>query len=288
MIKMDQFKRVINVFILLILSGITLAQATEVLQLGIFPRFNPDQTRKKFMPLTHYLERELKTPVQLNISQNFETFMWKLTTGKYDVVHFNQYHYIRAHKEQGYQAIVQNVEKGKATITGSLVVRRDSDIHKVTDLRGKRIIFGGGPEAMMSYIVPRQLLKKEGVLSHDYETLFARNPPNAVLAVNAGEADAAGTGSIVLSLAMISRMIDPQQMRVLVKGEPMAHLPWAVKGSMEHHLKDRIKSLMLRLNENVEGQNILKQANLTGLIEAINSDYDPHRAIVADLLGEYY
>lgn len=288
MIKMDQFKRVINVFILLILSGITLAQATEVLQLGIFPSFNPDQTRKKFMPLTHYLERELKTPVQLNISQNFETFMWKLTTGKYDVVHFNQYHYIRAHKEQGYQAIVQNVEKGKATITGSLVVRRDSDIHKVTDLRGKRIIFGGGPEAMMSYIVPRQLLKKEGVLSHDYETLFARNPPNAVLAVNAGEADAAGTGSIVLSLAMISRMIDPQQMRVLVKGEPMAHLPWAVKGSMEHHLKDRIKSLMLRLNENVEGQNILKQANLTGLIEAINSDYDPHRAIVADLLGEYY
>ncbi len=271
-----------------LLLGAGLASASEALNLGIFPRFNPSQARTMFVPLAEHLEAELGVPVKLNISKNFESFMWELSTGKFDLVHFNQYHYIRAHKELGYEVIAHNVERGDATITGALLVRRDSGIKQVSDLKGKRIIFGGGTEAMMSYIVPKQLLKSHGLKDSDYRTIFARNPPNAVVAAYSGEADAAGSGSIVLELGVINKMLNPAEMRILVEGEPLAHLPWAVKRGMEPSLRRQIQSVLVGLSHSQTGRQLLINARLSGIIASEDKDYDPHRAIVADVLGESY
>lgn len=276
-----------NLGFILLLLGATSVLA-EVLTVGIFPRFNPNQARTMYRPLINHLQAELGQPVKLNVSKDYESFVWELNTGRFDLVHFNQYHYIRAHKELGYQAITQNEERGLATIRGAIMVRSDSGIEQVGALKGKRIIFGGGNDAMMSHIVPKQLLKSQGLNASDYQTLFARNPPNAVVATYAGEADAAGSGVAVLKLGVINQMIDPADMKVLVQSEPLAHLPWAVRSTMPTTLRDKIQSVLLGLSSHDVGRSILKRASLTGLVRAKDSDYDPPRAIVADVLGEHY
>jgi phosphonate transport system substrate-binding protein len=267
---------------------IGVVNAAEGLTLGIFPRFNPNQATMMFTPLAEHLAKELNQPVRLKISRDYESFMWSLNTGVFDIVHYNQYHYLRSHRDQGYQVLVRNEERGDDTITGVVIVRSDSGIESVSDLKGKRVIFGGGRGAMMSHIVPKQLLKQGGLAPVDYQTLFARNPPNALIATYTGETDAVGSGAVVLKLEMIQKIMDPSELKVIARGQPLAHLPWAVKQGMSRELSEQVQAILVTLRTSPEGKSVLAKAGLTGLVATTDSDYEPHRVIVKDILGEEY
>ena len=276
------------IFFLVILFISNSALAGKTLYLGLFPRFNSDQTRIMFSPLANYLQDQLQQPVKLLTSKDFESFNVLLKSGKLDIVHFNQYHYLQAHKRDGYEVILRNEEFARSTISSAIVVRKDSNIKSISQLKGKKIMFGGGTSAMMSSIVPHKLLQQAGLNSEDYQVLYARNPPNAIIAAFSGDADAAGIGTVVLELDMVKNYIDIQQLSILAQSKKLAHLPWAVKKNMDSTLKKRIQTILANLSKSAAGKDILHGANLTNLIPSSDSDYEAHRVIIFDVLGENY
>ena len=177
----------------------------------------------------------------------------------------NQYQYIKAHSGQGYQALVQNEEFGEAQIRGAVYVRADSGISSIAQLRGKSILFGGGKQAMMSYVVPTYLLRQGGLQDGDYTERFAVSPPNAVLGTYLKHVDAGGAGEVVLRLPIVKDKIDTSRLRLLAVSEPLAHLPWAVKSSMSADLMGRLRHLLITLENYEQGRLVLKQAGLTGM-----------------------
>ncbi|HYA47201.1 MAG TPA: PhnD/SsuA/transferrin family substrate-binding protein, partial [Burkholderiales bacterium] len=139
------------------LAVAVIAQAAEEpLTLGVFPRNNSAETVRQFAPMAAYLGERLGREVTLVTSKNFESFWNVVSARRYDIVHYNQYHFIRS--AQSYQVIAHSQEFGKDAVAGALYVRKDSGITKVSQLRGRTIIFGGGKDAMLSYIAPRYLL----------------------------------------------------------------------------------------------------------------------------------
>jgi len=150
--------------------------------MGVFPRRPVSVTHKLFKPLAEKLSKELGEPVKLVVLKDFKSF-WKGVQGKqYDLVHFNQYHYIKSHKELGYEVIAVNEEFGSKKIAGALSVHKDSGIKSLADLKGKTILFGGGKKAMGSYIAPTSVLKKAGLeAGKDYTVKFSKNPPRSPL-----------------------------------------------------------------------------------------------------------
>ena len=255
---------------------------------GVFPRRNASTTIKLFTPLTEYLSEKLDREVQLETAKNFRTFWQKVLLQRYDVVHFNQYHYIKTRNKNKYRAILQNEEFGHKTIAGSITVRKDSGINKLQDLKNKHIIFGGGKKAMIAYVVPTALLRRAGLKKGDYKTVFTKNPPNSLMSVYYGQADAAGTGDRILKLPLIKNTIDTSKIKHLVTSKPLAHLPWAVKTSMPQAVSMQIQKLMLDLNNSISGKEILKSAKLTGIHTATDQDYDPHRKILLEVFGSNY
>lgn len=253
------------------------------LTVGVFPRRSPTVTMRIFSPLRVYLQRQLGLPVRLETAPDFEQFQRRLKQGRYDLVHFNQYHYVKAHDELGYQALVQNEEFGEAQIHGAIYVRDDSGIDSIEQLRGKRILFGGGRQAMMSYVVPSYLLRMGGLGTDDYEERFAISPPNAVLATFLRQADAGGAGEIVRRLPIVKNKIDTSHLRLLAVSEPLSHLPWAVKPDMHPALKQSLRQALIALRDSEQGQEILSQARLTGLNPVNDSDYDRHRVIIEQI-----
>jgi len=258
----------------------------EPLIMGIFPRRNATATIKLFKPMAKYLSLQLGRNVELQTSKNFDSFWEGVTEQRYDIVHFNQYHYILSNKKHQYQVILKNSERGKSTIAGSIIVRKDSGINTVADLRGKRIVFGGGEKAMQSYIVATYLLKQGGLQPGEYIEDFAKNPPNAVFSAYYKQAAAAGAGDILLDLGVVTKRIDTNKLKYLVRGEPLPHLPWAVKGTMDGNLKKQIQDILSSLSETPEGLRILKHANLSGLEKVADHEYDDHREIVKSVLDE--
>jgi len=118
--------------------------AQDPLIMGIFPRNKATETTTMYTPLASYMSERLGRQVILVTSKDFDTFWKGVKEQKYDIVHYNQYHYI--HSAQAYRVIAHNQEFGKDAVAGALYVRKDSGISTVAQLRGRTIIFGGGKD----------------------------------------------------------------------------------------------------------------------------------------------
>ena len=257
--------------------------AEDPLIMGVFPRRNSAETAKLFTPMADYLGERLGRKVKLVTSKNFDSFWKTVTEQRYDIVHYNQYHYIRS--AQTYQVIAHSQEFGKDAVAGALYVRRDSGITEISQLRGRTIIFGGGKDAMLSYIAPRYLLMQAGLKEGDFKTEIAVNPQNALVALYYKQADAAGGGDIVLDQPVIKNAINVQDVRLLAATEPLLFLPWAVKRAMPAKLAESIQSILVDLKNDEAGKRVLKSAIMTGMGKAGDKDYHPHRQMTTAVFG---
>ncbi len=259
--------------------------AVSALHVGIFPRRSAAKTVTMFTPLMAYLEERLGLAVTLTSGKDFKSFWQGVETQRFDLVHFNQLHYLQAHDAFGYQAIGANQEFHRKTLSGAIYVRKDSGIERLEDLRGKKIVFGGGQSAMMSYIVPRFMLEKAGLKPGDYEAAYAITPINAVFAPYFHQSDAAAAGDVMLDLPSIRARINPDALKILAKSEPIFQLPWAVKGDMPDDIREKLLHAFLALNDSARGKDILKQAGMTGFSKASHDHYQTHRAIIDAVQG---
>lgn len=255
---------------------------------GVFPRKGFTRTIKTFTPLAEYLSAQIDRKVIIKSGRNFSNFWDGVEQRRYDLVHYNQYHYVRSHKEFSYEVIAKNEENHQSTMSGVLIVRKDSGIQTLEDLRGKKIIFGGGRYAMQSHIIASYLLEQAGLKKTDYEYAFAESPPNAIYATYYRQAVAAGSADANLNLPIVKKRIDTSQLKIIARGDKLAHLPWAVKSELSASLKDKIKLSLIALRESAAGRKILKQANLTAIVKTSDKEYDPHRQIIKLVLGEEY
>ena len=257
--------------------------ADEPLIMGVFPRRNAAETTHLFTPMADYIGEQTGRKVRLVTAKDFDSFWQGVTDQRYDIVHYNQYHYIRS--AQNYEVVAHIEELGKSTIAGVLYVRKDSGITSLNQLRGRSILFGGGEDAMISYITNRYLLLQAGLKNEDFKSLFAVNPPNSILALHRRQADAAGAGDGVLDLPVVKKAINAEELSALAVSAPLLQLPVAVKRNMPPKLRASIQSILVNLSASQPGQQVLKSALLTGMGKAEDKDYDPHRKIVRAVLG---
>jgi phosphonate transport system substrate-binding protein len=264
------------------------AIAAEPLLLGVFPRRPALETERMFKPLANYLGQALGTPVRLEVPPDFLAFWKAVSDGRYQLVHYNPYHYVRSHKEFGYRVIAMNEEYGERQIRSTLWVRKDSDIHTAADLKHQKIVFGGGRKAMVSYIMATDLLRQAGLKDTDYITQFTINPTHALMAVFYRQGVAAGLNLTAAQQPQLQQKINFDELTPLMVSKPVAMHPWAVNATMRAPLQQRITRALLQLNDTEQGQEILHRADLTGLAPAKDADYDPHRRIIERVLHEHY
>jgi phosphonate transport system substrate-binding protein len=259
------------------------AVAEGPLILGVFPRLNAGDTTTRYAPLADHLSAQLGRKVILVTAKDFQSFWRSVEELRYEIVQYNQYHYIRSAKS--YQVIAHNKEFGKSTIAGALYVRKDSGIINLAQLRGRTILFGGGEDAMIGYIAPVYMMLQAGLKKEDFKSQFAINPLNSVIGVFHKQADAAGSGDIVIGQPAVKNAINTDELTALAVSEQLLHLPWAVKRTMPAQLRESVQSILVNLENSEAGRTFLKSALLTGIGKAEDKDYEPHRKMVQAVHG---
>lgn len=249
--------------------------AGEELVIGIFPRHNYTETFAMFNPMAKYLASKTGYKVRLETARDFASFWDNVAQKRYDIVHVNQYQYLISHRDFHYQIILKNEEFGESTIASVIMVRKDSGINTLKDLQGKTVIFGGDKTAMMSYLLPRHMLHQAGLRDGSYRSEFARNPPNALMAVSIGRADACGIGDAIPKQRNLAQRINLDELRILARSESFPHLAWAVKEDMTAEVRSRVQAALLTLHDDEEGKKILERAKLSGLQKAVHAEYQP-------------
>ena len=258
---------------------------TQPLVMGILPRTSATEIATSFEPLAAYLSARLGRPVRVETARDMDSFMGRIKRQQFDLVHLNQLQYLRSRGPNGYEVILKSEEFGRSSIAGAIAVRADSPVRSLADLKGRRVVFGGGPTAMVAHIEPKALLLRAGLKPGDYQEIVAPNPANALLAVYRGQADAAGIGDVLLNMPSTRERVDVSRIRLLAVGHPLPQLPWAVRRGMDAAQRDRIRAALTGLRDSPEGRKILTAAGLTDLVSATDAEYQPLQRTVDLVLG---
>ncbi len=256
------------------------AAAQEPLTLGVHPYLASSDLIKRFTPLADYLARELKRPVVVDVSGTYDVHIKKLGLGALDIAFMGPAAYVKLTEEYGRRPLLAafQTKEGKV-FHGHIMVRKDSPITSLRQLKGKRFVFGDHASTMSHY-VPRYMLLKSGIDVKDFsEFSYVANHDNIALGILAGTFDAGAVKEEVFL------KYEPQGLRSLARSAPIADHVFVARKGLPSATVETIKRALLRLSSSEEGKRIIAdlRSDVIALVPADDSDYDSLRAIMNDL-----
>lgn len=171
------------------------AAAADVV-FGVYPYLSASQIVDHYRLLRDRLSDVLGRPVTMVSAPDFTAFIDRTRAGDYDIV-FTAPHMGRlAETRDGWQRLVQTGYQ----IEIVALVRRDSGIDSLADLRGKTIAIGSVNS--MTYQIIDRALEPDGLaLGREVKVLETASFSNVLQAIIRGEADAGATSNTLWQTA---------------------------------------------------------------------------------------
>ena len=164
------------------------------LVMGLVPIANSEKLIEDTAPLHKMLGDEIGRPVEGFIATNYIGIVEALGTGTIDFALIPPFAYILANKKNGTEALLTSINKhDEPGYYSVLLVRTDSGIEKVEDLKGKKVAFVD-PSSTSGYIFPAVILMDHGInIDQDITYQFAGGHDKALQLLINGDVDAIGT-----------------------------------------------------------------------------------------------
>lgn len=178
--------------ILVLMPGLSVQAEEDPLSFGIFPYVSPVQMVKFHNTLREYMADTLERPVSLVSAPNFREFIKRTAQGKYDIIMTAPHLGRLAEVRDGYRPMVHTMHE----VQGVYLVRKDSDIHSLSDLRGKTITLVGRA-AIITQMVEKQLADMGMQVGKDVKFNYTRTHNNAMYAPLREESEASVTGILL-------------------------------------------------------------------------------------------
>lgn len=272
-------RRWIGILVWLVAAGT--AQAGSVLHFGITPVLGSSTMHEDFDPLADYLGHALGRTVALEVAQNYGELQTLMERGEVDVGSFSPFAYVEAARGRRVRIIAQSLIDGVAWYRGIIVVRRDSGIGGIGDLRGKRFAYVD-PQSASGYVYPRAILVERGVSPGHFfgSTFFAGDHSRVIAAVLQGRADGGATYDNALRIAEAAGQ-PADRLKVILQTDPIPHDAIAVRAGLDPELVQRILAALLSLNRTAEGHRViaLNKKGLSGFAAADDATFDVVRRV---------
>lgn len=253
------------------------------LRIGLVPYANPAELQAAHAPLAAWLSTVLKVPVELVMGDTYDDAAARLERGEVDVVEFSPYAYVRAEKRLKLRPLVTAISDGSETAAGYIIVRQDSKVRALEDLKGGSFGFVD-PASTSGYLYPMKLFKDRGF---DPAALFTRteffgNHEKVLLAVLEGKVDAGATYQGSLAALKRSRNVDPLSFRIIAKTPRTPRDLFCVKADFPDALADALVRVFLSISgRDAKGREVLGPINMNGFFPADDRLYDGVRAAAA-------
>lgn len=183
--------------------------------LVVHPYDTPTRIFARFRPLTLYLAGVMGRPLRLVIASTYDEQIAMITDGRAQLAYMGPTPYVRARERGRVEMLAGEAEGGQSFYQSAIIVRADSPVQRVSDLRGRRMAFGA-EISMSSSVAPKLMLIQAGVKLADlagYSHLDRHE--RVALAVLHGDFDA---GGLRLDIA---RAYQDRGLRILATSQPL-------------------------------------------------------------------
>ncbi|MBA3014068.1 MAG: phosphate/phosphite/phosphonate ABC transporter substrate-binding protein [Proteobacteria bacterium] len=275
----------------LLCCQVQIGQATDTpqpIQIAITPCTEIIKTFKEFQPIVAYLEQQLRQPITLVVPKDFNEFERFAKEERADFFFQAPHTYVRlAHFYNREMLLKALTPEGETRHRGVIIVRNDSPMQQLEDLKGKYIIFGAQND-MAKSLSAQHLLASKGISLERDLSGYKHNGSCESIALNVFLKSADAGAICDYSFNHINKPkevsesdIPSGQLRILAQTEELPTWVFAARSGGDIGLVSRVNEALTALTPKSEGhEEILESAEVGGFVKARDSDYDEVRKIL--------
>lgn len=246
--------------------------------LGVHPLHNPKHLFKIFQPLVDHLNRHLHgARIKLEASRNYQAYDRKLLSGHFHLALPNPYQTLLA-LDHGYRVFGKMGDD--FNFRGIILVRRDSGIASVADLKGKAVSYPA-PTALAATMMPQWYLHTHGLdVMRDLDNRYVGSQESSILNVYRGDTAAGATWPPPWRAFSAAHPEVAAALKVIWQTESMLNNGLVARRDVPPGLVDEVGRLLFQLHTHAEGRAILAAMELSRFEPAGDQTYQPVRDFV--------
>ncbi len=268
---------------------------TTSLTVQFVPTNNDGSMEAKVKPFEEYLSKALGCDVTVTMATDYSTIVEAMASGQVDIGIMPPAAYVQAREQGAAKAILsssltdydeneQPIEGSSAsTFKGEVLVKADSDLTSLADLKGKTIATLSANSAS-GYIYPVAEMKDLGIdPTKDCTIVTVNDIPSEITAVLNGQADAAfvfeGARYVFSSKFENNDLFTDLKVLCLTEGD-IPNDAIAVLPSMSEEMQAKVKEVFLNMPKDDEGKEAMAMWGHTSYTEADETAYDTIEAYI--------
>lgn len=256
----------------------------QVIRLAVHPLHNPARLLQAYQPLADYLNARLPgVRIEVEASRDYADFERKFRARAPQLILPNPWQTLEAMKV-GYSVLAMVGEADD--FRGLFIVRRDSPIQQVADLRGKSLAYPS-PTALAACIMPQWYLHTQGLdVNRAVENHYVGSQESAIMNAYLGQTAVGVTWPPPWRAFAKAHPDKAAALKVLWQTPPLINNALMARDDLPAGLRERIAALLIGMHTQAEGRVILDGMETARFHAATNADYDVVRQFVARFESE--
>ena len=234
----------------------------------------PSVMVSRLTPLTRYLSDKIGKKVVFQVSPNLESAVYDLGAGRTQIAYLTPVAYIEAHEKFGVLPLAAPLTHGKETFRLVIVVKQDSNIRHVKDLKGKKFALGDEKALLQQAVVCGGGIKLTDLGAY----AFLKHYDTIAKAVLRGDFDAG------ILKDTVAEEYGKLGLRVIHSSPPLSSYLFAVNAKVPKQTVTLLRNAMLSLKPDTpEGRAVLSALDegYDGFAESTDEKYDSIRKLIA-------
>jgi len=239
---------------------------------GVHPLHNPKRLFEVYQPMLDYINRQLPYSIlRLESSRNYASFDKKLFSSYFHFALPNPYQTVEATKN-GYKIFGKMGDD--INFRGIILVRKDSGIEKISDLKGKTVSYPA-PTALAATMMPQWYMYKHGLnINKDIVNSYVGSQESSIMNVYLAKSAAASTWPPPWKAFVKKRPEIAREVMIKWQTTNLPNNGLVVRKDVPNELLKKVSEIIFSLHTHKESRNILKAMELSKYEVANDATYN--------------
>lgn len=260
------------------------ASGRKSLRVAVAAMISPKETITFYNELLSYIGDQVDRDIQLVQRKTYGEINELFPRRKIDMAFVCTGPYATDRYVYEFEAVATPVVRGKPYYQSYLIVHRNSDFQRLTDLRQQMFAFTD-PDSNTGSLVPTYWLHEINETPETFfkSTVYTYSHDNSIMAVAKGLVDGAAVDGHKWEYFQGRKSFFTSQTRIIKKSPPFGSPPLVMSAHIPEGLKNQIRGVVLYMHNTEKGQAILKELMIDRFVAPDNAWYEPVRDMSAAL-----